>query len=301
MNPGNPSSILIVDDVPTNIQVLAEALRADHRIKVATNGLDALEIAKQSPQPDLILLDAMMPGMDGFEVCRRLKEAPNTQNIPVVFVTAKEDAVSEERGLNMGAVDYITKPFNLPIVRARVRNYLALKHKTDMLESMAHIDSLTNIPNRRRFDETLELEWRRCHRSATPLSLLMIDIDHFKSYNDHFGHGAGDVCLATTAATLAAGLARAADVLARYGGEEFAVILPGANTDGALQIAERLREEVSAKTLPKAPNGESRSITVSIGCASLVPDDAHSPADLIEAADAKLYQAKTSGRDRVCC
>ena len=300
MNLGNLSSILIVDDVPTNIHVLAEALRADHHIRVATNGPDALDVAKQLPQPDLILLDAMMPDMDGFEVCRRLKDAPETQHIPVVFVTAKEDAVSEERGLSLGALDYITKPFNLPIVRARVRNYLALKHKTDMLESMAHIDSLTNIPNRRRFNETLDVEWRRCLRTRLPLSLLMIDVDHFKAYNDHFGHGAGDICLTTIASTLAAELVRPGDMVTRYGGEEFAVILPETDTEGALQTAERLRTSVIVKGFSKAVDGENRPVTVSIGCATLLPQDDIDPIELIDAADKKLYQAKAAGRNRVC-
>ena len=300
MNLGNRSSILIVDDVPTNIHVLAEALRADHHIRVATNGPDALDVAKQLPQPDLILLDAMMPDMDGFEVCRRLKDAPETQHIPVVFVTAREDAVSEERGLNLGAVDYITKPFNLPIVRARVRNYLALKHKTDMLESMAHIDSLTNIPNRRRFNETLDVEWRRCLRAKLPLSLLMIDVDHFKAYNDHFGHGAGDICLATIASTRAAELARPGDMVARYGGEEFTVVLPETDPEGALQTAERLRTAVIVKDFSKTVDGENRSVTVSIGCATILPQDDLDPIELIDAADKKLYQAKAAGRNRVC-
>ena len=300
MNFGNFSSILIVDDVPTNIQVLAETLRADHHIRVATNGADALEVAKQFPQPDLILLDAMMPDMDGFEVCRRLKDAPETQHIPVVFVTAKEDAASEERGLSLGAVDYITKPFNLPIVRVRVRNYLALKHKTDMLESMAHIDSLTNIPNRRRFNETLDVEWRRCLRAKLPLSLLMIDVDHFKTYNDHFGHGAGDICLTTIASTLAAELVRPGDMVTRYGGEEFAVILPETDMEGALQTAERLRTAVIVRDFSKAVDGENRSVTVSIGCATILPQDDLDPIKLIDAADKKLYQAKAAGRNRVC-
>ncbi len=300
MNPGNLSSILIVDDVPANIHVLAEALRADHHIKVATNGPDALEVAKQLPQPDLILLDAMMPDMDGFEVCLLLKNMQETQHIPVVFVTAKDDAASEERGLSLGAVDYITKPFNLPIVRARVRNYLALKQKTDMLESMAHIDSLTNIPNRRRFNETLDVEWRRCLRAKLPLSLLMIDVDHFKAYNDRFGHGAGDVCLATIAGTLATELVRPADMVARYGGEEFAVILPETDIEGALQTAERLRTAVIVKDFSRAADGENRSATISIGCATILPRDDYNPAGLIDAADKKLYQAKTAGRNRVC-
>lgn len=150
--------ILIVNDTPTNIQVLAESLRADYRVRVAGSGKAAFEVIGKAGAPDLILLDVMMPDMDGYEVCRRLKQAPATKNVPVIFVTAKADAVDEEYGLNLGAVDYIAKPFHLPIVAARVRNHIDLKIKTDLLESQAMLDGLTNIPNRRRFDETLESE-----------------------------------------------------------------------------------------------------------------------------------------------
>jgi diguanylate cyclase (GGDEF)-like protein len=299
MKSENRSSILIVDDVPANIHLLAEALRADHYIRVATNGPDAIQVSRQSPQPDLILLDAMMPDMDGFEVCRRLKESPETQNIPIVFVTAKDDAISEERGLGLGALDYITKPFNLPIVRARVRNYLALKHKTDLLESMAHVDSLTNVANRRRFNETLDIEWRRCVRGKLPLSLLMIDVDHFKAYNDRFGHSGGDACLTAVAATLAAELVRPADLIARFGGEEFSVVLPETMAEGARQTAERLRLAVLAKDFSNGADETPRLVTISIGCATLNPSEKLQPSDLINTADKKLYQAKSEGRNRV--
>jgi diguanylate cyclase (GGDEF)-like protein len=281
MKSENRSSILIVDDVPANIHLLAEALRADHYIRVATNGPDAIQVSRQSPQPDLILLDAMMPDMDGFEVCRRLKESPETQNIPIVFVTAKDDAISEERGLGLGALDYITKPFNLPIVRARVRNYLALKHKTDL------------------FNETLDIEWRRCVRGKLPLSLLMIDVDHFKAYNDRFGHSGGDACLTAVAATLAAELVRPADLIARFGGEEFSVVLPETMAEGARQTAERLRLAVLAKDFSNGADETPRLVTISIGCATLNPSEKLQPSDLINTADKKLYQAKSEGRNRV--
>jgi diguanylate cyclase (GGDEF)-like protein len=291
------SSVLIIDDVPTNIQVLAEALRQDYRVKVATNGPDALVIARQT-LPDLILLDIMMPGMDGFEVCRQLKSDLATQAIPVIFVTASDDLGDEEKGLNLGAVDYITKPFHLPVVRARVRNHLHLKLKADLLERMAHIDSLTGIANRRRFDETLEVEMRRCQRSGQPISLLLLDIDHFKHYNDHFGHGMGDLCLTQVAASLQTNAARAADLVARYGGEEFAVILPHTDTEGAQQIAERLRTAILELNIPHAPDTGQAQVSISIGVTTALSTDQLSASGLVAAADKMLYQAKAGGRNR---
>jgi diguanylate cyclase (GGDEF)-like protein len=300
MSQATPASILIVDDVPTNIQVLAEALRKQYRVKVATNGLEALAVARARPQPDLVLLDVMMPVMDGFEVCRRLKADPATRHIPVIFVTAKDDVADEERGLMLGAVDYIAKPFHLPVVRARVRNHLALKLKADLLDSLANIDSLTDISNRRRFDEKLAVEWRRCQRSGLPLSLIMIDVDNFKAFNDHFGHGAGDICLVTIAATLAANLSRPGDLVARYGGEEFAVILPETDPAGAVRIAERMRESLAEQRMPQAPGDDRGIVTLSAGVAGRVPDERADIAELVATADRKLYEAKTLGRNRVC-
>lgn len=290
-------SVLIIDDVPTNIQVLAEALRQDYRVKVATNGTDALAIARQT-LPDLILLDVMMPDLDGFEVCRQLKSDPITNGIPVVFVTAKDDLADEERGLNLGAVDYITKPFHLPIVRARVRNHVRLKQKADLLERLAHVDSLTNIANRRRFDQALDVEHRRCQRTEQPISLLLIDIDYFKHYNDHFGHGLGDRCLAQVAEALTTLAGRAADLVARYGGEEFAVILPQTESEGAMLTAERLRQGILELAIPHAPSAGQPFITISVGIATTIPTIDRPASQLIEDADKKLYEAKAAGRNR---
>jgi diguanylate cyclase (GGDEF)-like protein len=290
-------SVLIVDDVPTNIQVLAEALRQDYRVKVATNGTDALSIARQT-LPDLILLDVMMPDLDGFEVCRQLKSDSLTNGIPVIFVTAKDDLADEEHGLNLGAADYITKPFHLPIVRMRVRNHMRLKQKADLLERLAHIDSLTGIANRRRFDQALDVEHRRCQRTEQPISLLLIDIDYFKHYNDHFGHGMGDRCLANVAEALTNNAGRAADLVARYGGEEFAVILPQTDAEGAMLTAERLREGVLELAIAHAPSAGQPFVTISIGIATTIPTIATPATALIEDADKKLYEAKAAGRNR---
>ncbi|MFP4130226.1 MAG: response regulator, partial [Halorhodospira sp.] len=187
--------VLIVDDEPTNIQALARLLKAEYHTQVATGGDKALALAAGEPQPDLILLDVVMPEPDGHEVCRRLKADPRTQDIPVIFVTGRAGAEDEERGLELGAVDYIAKPFTPAITRHRVRTHVELKRKTDALERLAQRDGLTDLPNRRQLDRQLHEEWARAQRGGTALSVAMMDIDHFKAYNDHYGHGAGDTCL----------------------------------------------------------------------------------------------------------
>jgi diguanylate cyclase (GGDEF)-like protein len=292
--------ILIVDDTPTNIQVLAEALRSDYRVKVAPNGKSALNIIASQELPDLILLDVMMPEMDGYEVCRRLKQNRDTKDIPVIFVTAKSDVVDEELGLKLGAVDYITKPFHLAIVTARVHNHITLKLKTDLLESHAMLDGLTNIPNRRHFDESLDKEWQRAQRNATPISLIMLDIDHFKAFNDYYGHGAGDACLQKVASALAAACSRPGDQVARYGGEEFVGIFPDTDEEGAMQIAERMRAQVEALHISHDYSTALEWVTVSIGVACAIPQGDMPATSLLDKADKRLYRAKESGRNRVC-
>lgn len=292
--------IMIVDDTPTNIRVLAESLRVDYRVRVASSGQAALNLIERQGPPDLILLDIMMPEIDGYEVCRRLKENPTTKNIPVIFVTARDDAIDEERGLKLGAVDYIVKPFHLPIVAARVHNHIKLKMKSDLLESLAMLDALTDIPNRRSFDETLHEEWLRARRAEQPVSIIMADIDHFKRYNDHYGHGAGDICLIKVAAALAYSVERPGDLVARYGGEEFIALLPDTDREGARLVAERFRNEVEALQLPHQFSKASPLVTISVGFATANPhlgDDANR---LLEQADRMLYQAKNKGRNRVC-
>lgn len=295
----NTPTILIVDDDPVNVKILAEALHSTYRIKIAANGVEALNIAK-CEQPDLILLDVMMPHMDGFEVCRRLKSDSNTQKIAVIFVTVLHSEIDEEKGLNLGAVDYIGKPFVMPIIKARIRTYIRLKLQADLLESLSFLDALTHIPNRRRFDEMLLSEWRRAARDATPISLIMIDVDYFKKYNDNYGHGKGDVCLQNVATTLSNSLVRPSDFVARYGGEEFVVILPNTNQQAAVQIAERLRERVEKIALPHTYSNVSSVVTISLGVATQRKIPEHSlPQTLTEAADKALYMAKEGGRNRV--
>jgi diguanylate cyclase (GGDEF)-like protein len=291
--------ILIVDDMPTNIRILGEALRQDYAVSVATDGDQALAAALGATSPDLVLLDIMMPGMDGYEVCRRLKADPAGKAIPVIFVTALGEAVDEERGLSLGAVDYIAKPFSVPVVLARVRNHLELARKTRMLERLALVDGLTEVANRRNLDETLDREWRRARRDSTSLAAIMCDIDHFKAYNDNYGHGAGDVCLRQVARTLAHTVARPGDVLGRYGGEEFLALLPDTTLAAARDVAERMRQAVFDRALPHAHSSAADRVTLSLGVAAQVPADVDTAESLLKAADQALYRAKNAGRNRV--
>ncbi|MBE0494559.1 MAG: diguanylate cyclase [Thiomicrospira sp.] len=300
MNDNEPQhSLLIVDDMTSNIQVLANALQDDYRIKVATSGQKAIEIANSDNPPDLVLLDIMMPEIDGYEVCRELKSNPKISGIPVIFVTSLNEVDEEERGLNLGAVDYITKPFHLPIVKARVRNHLSLKLKTDLLEELSHIDGLTHIANRRHFDAFMSKQLRRTQRSAQPTTVIMIDVDFFKPYNDNYGHGLGDDCLVQVARGMRLVIKRPNDLLARYGGEEFAVILPETPLDGGLQVANELHQAISELNLKHEFSDVADHVTISIGVAtSVVTDDAQVQA-LLKRADAALYQAKHNGRNQV--
>lgn len=297
----NKRKVLIVDDMPINIQVLAGALKDDYHVKIATNGEKALQIAFSEDLPDLILLDIMMPEMDGYEVIRRLKENAQTQNIPVIFVTAKGEVEDEQKGLEMGAVDYITKPFHPPIVKARVKTQMNLIHKTEMLEKLAALDGLTNIPNRRRFDEAFKNEWRRARRSNYPLTLIMGDIDYFKKINDNYGHTVGDNCLKRVAMRLASLLKRGSDFIARYGGEEFVMLLPEADAELAFTMSEKIRTQIEALEIEHAFSPVSDRLTLSLGAATVVPTNEDNALDLIRAADKMLFEAKEAGRNQSRC
>ena len=216
--------ILIADDDRTSLLVIAAALKGEFDVIAVTSGAEVL--ARAGADIDLVLLDVLMPGLDGFEVCRRLKSNPATATIPVIFVTGVEDTVEEARGFTLGGVDYITKPIRPPIVRARVRTHMELKRARDLLEQLASVDPLTGVGNRRRFDAAIADEWRRTRRAGQWLSLAIVDVDHFKGFNDRYGHLAGDVCLQGVAASLVSSTRRAGDLVARYGGEEFGLILP---------------------------------------------------------------------------
>lgn len=292
------ATVLLVDDVPANLSLLSSILREDYRIQLATNGAKALELVATSA-PDLILLDVMMPEMDGHEVCRRLKSNPDTRDIPVIFVTAQNQVEDEELGLTLGAMDYIHKPISPPIIKARVRNHIVLKLQTDALKRLTLIDGLTKVPNRRHFDDSLDNEMQRALRTQHPLSLLMIDVDYFKPFNDHYGHGVGDTCLIRIAQAMQSQVSRPMDLLARYGGEEFVVLLPGTGLEGARTVAESLRRTVAALQIPHALSAVATHVTVSIGVASLAQSGPKSTSDLLRLADQALYRAKQAGRNQV--
>ncbi|MBF0296095.1 MAG: diguanylate cyclase [Magnetococcales bacterium] len=293
-------TLLIVDDESVNIEILAKYLQAEYRVLFTTDPLKAVEMAERT-LPDLILMDVVMPGIDGYEACRRLKARAITREIPVIFVTAMHEAQYEVIGFDVGGVDYITKPVKSFLLRARVRTHVELKRKTDYLHRLATLDGLTGIPNRRRLDEFLRQEWNRGVRKQDSfLSLMLIDVDYFKKYNDHYGHQAGDHCLQAVAGILADVLERATDLVARYGGEEFACVLPDTPLEGAIHTAEKIQQRMAALAIPHAksdlPGG---CVTLSIGVVSMMPVKGREPESLVAAADLELYAAKKNGRNRI--
>jgi diguanylate cyclase (GGDEF)-like protein len=292
-------TLLIVDDQAINLHVLHQIFSNDYEVFIASDGAEALDFC-QKQQPDLILLDVIMPNMDGYEVCRLLKADSLTRNIPIIFVTAKSSSEEEEEGLSAGAVDFITRSTSPNIIRARVKTHITLKQQTDQLRALALIDGLTGVANRRQFDNVLAAEWRRCTRANKPLSLIMIDIDFFKRFNDTYGHQAGDTCLQQVAMSLKNSVTRAYDLVARYGGEEFVCLMPETPLEGAENIMQTLRNAVTALMIPHTATEvliDSRHIvTISLGLASIIPSLDSSAEELILAADRMLYAAKQAGR-----
>lgn len=291
--------ILLVDDTKLSNQIMKDILGNDYDILVSTSGEEALVLAA-SESIDLILLDVEMPGMDGYEVCRNLKQNHYTQNIPVIFVSAANDVQHETEGLEAGAIDYIIKPSNPAIIKARVKNHLELKKYRDILERISLLDGLTGIANRRHFDQTLEKEWRRALRHGDILSLALVDIDFFKKYNDYYGHLAGDECLQKVGSILKESLKKVRDLGARYGGEEFVILLPSTAKGGALTVTERICSNIEKLNIPHELSKAAKHVTVSIGVATIRPELDKVPSELIRQADSALYQAKNAGRNRVC-
>ncbi len=237
----------------------------------APSGEDGVLMASANP-PDLILLDVEMQGMDGFEVCTAIRANFALRDVPLIFVTAHAGAEFEVRGLDAGAVDFIAKPLNPPIIRRRVRTHLTLKRQSDDLRRQANVDGLTQIANRRAFDIGLDQEWRRSMRTGQALSLALMDVDHFKKYNDRYGHIAGDECLRNVASAIKSAAKRSVDLVARYGGEEFAIILPTINQDAASVIGARVLTSVSGRNIPHEASSAAPFVTISIGIATITFD-----------------------------
>lgn len=323
----NPNDILIVDDSSVNIGILLDILeKQGYKIRIATSGLLALKEVRNNP-PDLILLDIILPDMNGYAVCRMLKADPDIQDIPIIFMSALEEVPDKVKAFEVGAVDYMTKPFEPVEMIARIETHLrlrslqvklqaqnrqlqkeireryiaetSLKKANQELQRLANLDGLTQVANRRLFDEAIAQEWQRLRREKLPLGLLLVDVDHFKNYNDYYGHLAGDDCLRQIARSLAQSVKRPADLVARYGGEEFAVILPNTKAEGAINVAQRLLENVYRLGIPHSRSGVSDRVTVSIGVSEMLPNSQQSPEDLIASADRALYQVKQKGRNGI--
>lgn len=282
--------ILIVDDAPSNIQLLAGLLNSSYQIKVATGGLRCLELAEAEPRPDLILLDIQMPDLDGYEVCQRLKASDVTASIPVIFITGKDQEEEEELGLSMGAVDYITKPFSPAIVEARIATHITLKKQSDELRTLAMRDQLTRLYNRHFLIDVAAKKISQAHRHKQPLCLIMVDIDYFKAVNDEHGHSVGDGVLRDVA-TLFMQQSRNEDVVARFGGEEFVFLLDACDMESGAKKAEVIRQSLEKSLVQGLP------ITASFGLAQLAEGETFTA--LLNRADDAVYKAKSDGRNRV--
>ena len=290
-------TILVVDDMTTTLLLLHDLLKDTYEVKIAKSGTKALEILNAPNDIDLILLDVEMPDINGYEVCKILKNNEQTKNIPVIFVTARNSEEDEEYGLNLGAIDYITKPFNKAIVKLRIKNYLDLKIKNDMLEKLSMYDGLTNIRNRRFFDETFEKTFSEIKRDKKSLAVLMIDIDFFKPYNDNYGHGQGDETLRKVAKALEKTIKRASDFVARYGGEEFVILLKDINKDGVEAVANNLLNAVRELKITHEFSKIENYVTVSIGASFYNSSSDITKLELLLKADETLYNVKNSGRN----
>lgn len=321
-----PGSILVVEDRPNNIELLTVILTLQgYKVEQANQGNLALRSAMARP-PDIILLDISQPEMDSFAVCQQLKADPHTQDIPIIFISTANEAESKIKAFDCGASDYITKPFQIEEVIARINNQLQisrlkieLKAKNAYLErellkrqlaakkllslnqqlgKLAAVDSLTQVANRRIFDEFLRREWQRGQREKHYLSLIFCDIDHFKLYNDNLGHHSGDLCLRRVAQAITKTVKRPADLVARYGGEEFAIILPQTSAQNALWVAETIRLQVKHLYLPHPQSSTGDYVSLSLGVTCLIPQPKYTKKQLLVTADKALYQAKQQGRDR---
>ena len=290
-------TILVVDDMTTTLLLLHDLLKDTYEVKIAKSGTKALEILESPNDIDLILLDIEMPDINGYDVCKRIKNNETIKNIPIIFITGRTSQEDEEYGLNLGAIYYISKPFNKAIVKLRIKNYLNLKIKNDMLEKLSMYDGLTNIRNRRFFDETFEKTFSEIKRDKKSLAVLMIDIDFFKPYNDNYGHGQGDETLRKVAKALEKTIKRASDFVARYGGEEFVILLKDINKDGVEAVANNLLNAIRELKITHEFSKIEKYVTVSIGASYYNSSSDITKLELLLKADETLYNVKNSGRN----
>ncbi|NET35077.1 MAG: PleD family two-component system response regulator [Cyanothece sp. SIO1E1] len=296
--------VLVVDDEEHARAMLHRTLRKEgYKVVEASNGKECLEVY-QKTQPNIVLLDVTMPRMNGFDCCAQLLAIPGNEHIPVLMITGLGDEASIDRAFAAGATDYVTKPIHWPVLRQRMRVlieksrlYEELQILNQTLQQIAATDSLTQVANRRSFDQALDWEWRRMYREQQPLSLILCDVDFFKVYNDTYGHQAGDACLQRVATALSQSVRRPGDVIARYGGEEFVVLLPYTPARGAIAVSQLIQSNVAALAIPHINSWVSSQVTLSLGIAEVIPGDRFSTEMLVTNADKALYQAKAKGRN----
>ncbi|MCL2020198.1 MAG: diguanylate cyclase [Oscillospiraceae bacterium] len=289
--------IILADDDITSLKLGRDALSDIYEITTVPSGEKLLKLLGNMT-PDLILLDVEMPEMNGYETIKRIKDNPEFQNIPVIFVTGLSSDNEEETGLLLGAVDYVKKPFKKAILRARINTHLQIVELMRELEQLTAIDPLTKISNRRGFDAQFKKEWKRAVESKFYIGFMIIDADDFKSYNDTYGHSQGDVLLKKISDVFNSYCKSEQGIAARWGGEEFVLLLPGADMDGIFEAAEEIRKNIESLVIHTG-SGEETSTTISIGVNSIIPDNASKPADFIDKADQALYNAKKTGKNKV--
>ncbi len=335
LTPPCKGNILLVDDTPDNLRVLSSILtKHGYYLRKALNGEMAITAAN-ALIPDLILLDINMPSMNGYEVCSALKSSEKTRSIPIIFISILDDVLDKVKAFQVGGVDYITKPFQLEEVIARIENQLSiqrLQHQlyeqncllekqnalllreienhrkaeeslqkaNQKLHQLAWIDGLTQVSNRRQFDEHLQQQWDRLLREHHPLSLILCDIDYFKSYNDTYGHPAGDECLKQVAQAICHAVKPPVNLVARYGGEEFAAILPHTSNKGALSVARTIQRQIQQLQIEHSASDICKFITISLGICTVIPSLETALDFLILSADKALYHAKQTGRNCYC-
>lgn len=291
--------LLIATPSATEAEALSNTLSTNFQVTLSGNGQDVLNLCSNGNAPDLILMHEDMPFIDGFNVCQRLKSQDKTRNIPVLLMAQEYSERHEIRALALGAADYLRTSVSSIILTARINTHIQLKRLTEALEIRANYDSLTGLYNRREFENLLEQEWRRSCRSHTPLSVLFIDIDYFKRYNDTYGHLAGDQCLREVSQCLQQTLSRSGEFVARYGGEEFVALLPHTPNEVAHEGASRVIQRVHELAIPHAKSEIDQTLSLSIGVATQIPELDDSPQKLLDAADQQLYQVKHHGRNNV--
>ncbi len=292
-------SVMIVDDEPVNIRYIAEILGEEYDVLAFTSGDEAISFLEAATEfPDLILLDIVMPGKDGYEVCSFVKQRQETHAIPVIFMTSLLSDSDEEKGFLVGASDYIKKPFSKIVAKSRIENQLKLKEYQDSLIESANTDQLTRLYNRKYFDVNIEKELATLSRYRGYISLLMMDVDNFKAYNDNYGHLAGDECLKAVAKCIEASLERKNDFCARYGGEEFVVLLPGTDKEGAGKVANDILANIKNIAMKHEYSDVSSIVTISIGYTTIDEKSARDANHLVSIADEALYAAKKDGKNK---